>query len=165
MAPVSASRARTSTPRWRFRPPSRSPTSWPGETGPSGARSRRSNRMPHAIRFAEYGSPDVLRWVEVPMPVPAKGEALIRQTAVGVNFIDVYHRTGTYQVTLPAIVGSEGAGVVEAVGPGVTEVKAGDRVAYQGLLGGYAEVRVAPATRLVRIPDGIDDKIAAAALL
>jgi NADPH2:quinone reductase len=121
--------------------------------------------MPHVIRVAKLGGPEVLEWTEVPTPVPGKGEALIRQTAIGVNFIDVYHRVGIYSLGLPAVIGSEGAGVVEAIGPEVTEVKVGDRVVYQGVLGAYAEVRVAPAERLVRIPDGIDDKVAAAAFL
>jgi NADPH2:quinone reductase len=121
--------------------------------------------MPHVVRIAAHGGPEVLEWVEVPRPTPGKGEALIRQTAVGVNFIDVYHRSGVYPMTLPGVPGSEGAGVVEGVGPGVREVKVGDHVAYQGLLGGYAEVRVAPAARLVRIPAGIDARTAAAAML
>ncbi len=121
--------------------------------------------MPHVIRIDEPGGPNVMRWVEVPVPPPGSGEVRLRQTEVGVNFIDPYDRSGLYQLPLPAIMGSEGAGVVEAVGPGVTSVKVGDRVVYQGLKGGYAEVRVAPAERLVHIPDGIDDKTAAAAFL
>jgi NADPH2:quinone reductase len=121
--------------------------------------------MPHAVRVAEYGPSDVLQWTEVPTPVPGKGEALLRQTAIGVNFVDVYHRSGVYPIALPGVIGSEGAGIVEAIGPEVDEVIVGDRVAYQGLLGGYAEMRVAPAARLVGIPKGISDKVAAAALL
>jgi NADPH2:quinone reductase len=121
--------------------------------------------MPHAIRVDETGSHEVLKWVEVPKAAPGEGEVLIRQTAIGVNFLDVYHRSGVYDVKPPFVPGSEGAGVVEAVGSGVTDLKAGDRVAYQGLIGGYAEMRLAPAARLVKIPAGIDDRTAAAALL
>src|SRR3954464_2635043 len=118
--------------------------------------------MPHVVQITKHGPAEVMQWVEVPRLDPGRGEALIRQTAVGVNYIDIYHRTGVYPVTLPVVLGSEGAGVVEAIGPEVTEVKVGDRVAYQGLVGGYAEVRLAPAARLVPIPPGIDDKTAAA---
>jgi NADPH2:quinone reductase len=121
--------------------------------------------MPHVIRIDEVGPPDVLKWVDVPAPKPGKGEALIRQTAVGVNYIDVYHRSGAYPMTLPGVPGSEGAGVVEAVGPDVTEVQVGDRVAYLDPIGSYAEVRINPAARLVKIPAGVDEKIAAASLL
>jgi NADPH2:quinone reductase len=121
--------------------------------------------MPHVVRVDAYGPPDVLKWVEVPTPKPGKGEALVRHTAIGVNYIDVYHRSGAYPMTLPGVPGSEGAGVVEAVGPEVTEVKVGDRVAYLDPIGAYAEVRVSPAARLVRIPDGIDDRVAAASML
>ena len=100
------------------------------------------------------------------MPAPGPGEARIRQTAIGVNFIDVYFRRGIYKAPqLPFTPGQEGAGVVEAVGPGVTEVAVGDRVAYAGLPGSYAEVRIAPAARLVKVPPGIDDKTAAAMML
>jgi NADPH2:quinone reductase len=90
---------------------------------------------------------------------------LIRQTAIGVNFLDVYHRIGLYPLALPLIPGSEGAGVVEAVGSGVTGFRIGDRVVYQGVIGGYSEVRLVPAERLVRLPDGIDDRTAAAVFL
>ncbi|MCR4281568.1 MAG: quinone oxidoreductase, partial [Bauldia sp.] len=121
--------------------------------------------MPHAIRIERTGGPDVFEWVEVPTPVPGPGEALIRHTAIGVNFIDTYQRSGLYKLALPAVLGSEGAGIVEAAGPGVSEVKVGDRVVYEGAVGSYAEVRVVPAARLNRIPDGIDDKTAAAACL
>jgi NADPH:quinone reductase len=121
--------------------------------------------MPHVIRIDEPGGPNVLQWVEAPVPAPGPGEARLRQTAIGVNFIDVYQRSGLYQVPLPAVMGSEGAGVIEAVGPGVTNVKAGDRVVYQGVAGGYAEVRIVPADRLIHIPKDVDDKTAAAACL
>lgn len=128
-------------------------------------KSLRGSPLPYAIQIFEVGGPEVLRWVEVPTPAPGAGEALVRQTAVGVNFIDTYYRTGLYKLPLPAVIGNEGAGVVEAIGPDVTEVKVGDRVVYEGSVGSYAEVRVVPAARLNRIPDGIDDKIAAAACL
>jgi NADPH2:quinone reductase len=121
--------------------------------------------MPHAIRIERTGGPEVLEWIEVPTPTPGPGEALVRQTAIGVNFIDTYQRSGLYKLPLPAVLGNEGAGVVEAIGPGVTEVKVGDRVVYEGALGSYAEVRAVPSARLNRIPDGVDDKTAAAACL
>jgi NADPH2:quinone reductase len=119
-----------------------------------------------AIVVRELGGPEVLRLEEVPEPVPGPGEARVRQSAIGLNFIDVYHRTGLYKVpAMPFVPGQEGAGVVDAVGPGVTEVKPGDRVAYAGLIGAYAEVRVAPAARLVPLPPEIDDRTAAAMML
>jgi NADPH2:quinone reductase len=121
--------------------------------------------MPHAIRISETGSADVMQWVEVSRAAPGKGEALIRHTAIGVNYVDVYLRSGVYPVNLPAVLGSEGAGVVEAIGPEVTEVAVGDRVAYIDPMGSYSETRTIPAARLVRIPDTIDDKTAAAGLL
>jgi NADPH2:quinone reductase len=121
--------------------------------------------LPHAIRISETGGPEVLKWVEIPTPTPGPGEALIRQTAIGVNYIDTYHRTGLYKLPLPFTPGSEGAGIVEATGPGVTEVKVGDRVVYEGAVGSYAEVRVVPSARLNLIPDGVDDKTAAGACL
>jgi NADPH:quinone reductase len=121
--------------------------------------------MSHAIRIHEHGGPEVLRWEDVPVPDPGPGEARIRQRAVGVNFIDVYHRTGLYPLSLPAVLGSEAAGVVEAVGRGVTTVSVGDRVAYAGLPGAYAEGRTVPAERLVKLPDGIGDELAAAVML
>ncbi len=97
---------------------------------------------------------------------PGPGEAHIRQTAVGLNYTDIYHRTGLYKLpSLPAIIGMEGAGVVEAVGDGVSDLKIGDRVAYAGVLGGYAVERLIPADRLVRVPDTIDDATAAAMML
>ena len=122
--------------------------------------------MARAIRIHEHGGPEVLRWDEVDPETPGAGQALIRQTAVGLNFIDVYHRTGLYPVpAMPAIIGNEGAGVVEAVGDGVSAVGVGDRVAYCMSLGGYAEQRVVDVARLVRIPDPITDQQAAAMML
>lgn len=122
--------------------------------------------MPHAVRIHETGGPDVLRWEEVAVGEPGPGQVRLRHTAVGVNFIDTYHRTGLYSLPLPSGLGSEGAGVVEAVGPGVTVVKPGDRVAYAGgPVGSYCEVRVMPADRLVKVPDGVTDQQAAAVML
>ena len=122
--------------------------------------------MTKAIRIHGHGGPEVLRWDEVDPGTPGAGQALIRQTAVGLNFIDVYHRTGLYPVpAMPAVIGNEGAGVVEAVGHGVSEVRVGDRVVYCMSLGGYAEQRVVDAARLVRVPDGITDQQAAAMML
>ena len=119
-----------------------------------------------AIRIHEHGGPEVLAWEPVEVAAPGPGEALIAQTAVGLNFIDVYHRTGLYPVpSLPAIIGNEAAGVVEAVGDGVTEVAPGDRVAYCMNIGSYTERRLIPARALVRIPDGISDRQAAAMML
>lgn len=121
--------------------------------------------MARAIRIHRHGGPEVLVWEDVPVPAPGPGEALVRQRAIGLNFIDVYQRTGLYPVALPAVLGQEGAGVVEAVGPGVTEVAVGERVAYGGIPGAYAEVRTLPAERLVKPPDGITDELAAAIML
>lgn len=122
--------------------------------------------MTRAIRIHEHGGPDVLSWDEVDPGTPGAGQALIRQTAVGLNFIDVYHRTGLYPVpAMPAVIGNEGAGLVEAVGDGVSVVGVGDRVAYSMSLGGYAEQRVVDAARLVRLPEGITDRQAAAMML
>lgn len=122
--------------------------------------------MPYAIRIHETGGPEVLKREKFDPGKPGKGQALVRQMAVGLNFIDVYHRTGLYPLSgLPAVPGMEGAGVVEAVGKGVTEVEKGDRVAYAGVPGAYAEVRRIPAHRLVKLPDDIDFKTAAAMML
>jgi NADPH2:quinone reductase len=122
--------------------------------------------MPKAILVHELGGPEQLRLEEIPEPAPGPGEARIRQTAIGVNFIDVYFRTGLYKAPrLPFVPGQEGAGVVEAVGPGVTEMKPGDRVAYAATPGGYAEARTIPAARLVPLPPEIDDRTAAAIML
>ncbi len=121
--------------------------------------------MTHAIRIHQTGGPEVLSWDEVEAGSPAPGQARIRHTAIGLNFIDTYHRTGLYPLPLPAVLGSEGAGVVQEVGAGVTEVKAGDRVAYAGPVGAYAEERLVAADRLVPLPDDVDDRVAAAGLL
>jgi NADPH2:quinone reductase len=121
----------------------------------------------HAIRIFETGGPEVLQWEKVEVVAPGMGEVLLDQTAVGLNFIDVYHRTGLYPLEqLPATPGMEGAGVVAAVGVGVTELMVGDRVAYAGLPpGAYAEKRLIPADRLVALPEKIDDRQAAAMML
>ncbi len=122
--------------------------------------------MTHAIRIHETGGPEVLKWQEVAVSDPQPGEARVRQTAAGLNFIDVYHRTGQYPMELPFTIGMEGAGVIEAVGNDVTDVKPGDRVAYADLpVGAYAEARVIPAHRLVPLPDTISDAQAAAMML
>jgi NADPH2:quinone reductase len=121
--------------------------------------------MPHAIRIHEAGGPEVLKWEEVEVGDPGRGEARIRQRAAGLNFIDVYHRTGLYPQEMPFTPGVEGAGIVEAVGPGVTNVRAGDRVAYAGPIGGYAEERLIAAERLVKLPDAISTEHAGAMML
>jgi NADPH2:quinone reductase len=122
--------------------------------------------MARAIRIHQTGGPEVLQWEEVAVPQPGAGEALIRQKAIGLNYIDTYHRSGLYPVKMPSGLGTEGAGVVEAVGPGVTELEPGDRVAYAGgPLGAYSELRVMPADRLVKLPDGISFEQAASMML
>lgn len=122
--------------------------------------------MTHAVRIRSYGGPEVLRWETVEVPEPGQGQARIRHTAIGLNFIDTYERTGLYPVTLPAVLGREAAGVVEAVGPGVSQVKVGDRVAYAfNSSGAYSEARVLAAERLVKIPVGVEDQQAAALML
>jgi NADPH2:quinone reductase len=121
--------------------------------------------MPHAIRIHETGGPEVLRWDEVEVGEPGPGQVKLRQEAAGLNFIDIYHRTGLYQQQLPFTPGVEGAGVVEAVGPHVTNVRPGDRVAYAGPIGGYAEKRLIDFDRLVKLPDSISTEQAAATML
>jgi NADPH2:quinone reductase len=122
--------------------------------------------MSSAIVIHELGGPDKLRFETVPEQTPAAGQARIRHTAIGLNFIDVYYRTGLYKApSLPFTPGQEGAGVVEALGPGVTDLSVGDRVAYAGVSGAYAETRVIAAERLVRLPSGVDDRTAAAMML
>lgn len=122
--------------------------------------------MTFAIRIQQTGGPEVLRWQEVEVGKPAAGEVRLRHTAVGLNYIDVYHRTGLYPIQTPATPGLEAAGVVEEIGADVTEFKVGDRVAYASPpMGAYAEARVMPAGPLVKIPDAIEDKQAAAMML
>jgi NADPH2:quinone reductase len=122
--------------------------------------------MGRAIRIHETGGPEVLRLEEVAIPAPGEGQARVRHTAIGVNFIDTYHRTGLYKLPLPSGLGVEAAGVVEEVGPGVSHVAAGERVAYVSRPpGAYADAAIVPADRLVRIPEGVSDEVAAAAML
>jgi NADPH:quinone reductase len=122
--------------------------------------------MPKAIRFHRNGGPEVMQWESVDVGEPGAGEARVRHTAIGVNYIDTYHCSGLYKLALPSGLGTEGAGIVEAVGPGVSDVRPGDRVAYSGgPLGAYSEVRVMPADRLVKLPDGVSDKVAATLML
>jgi NADPH2:quinone reductase len=122
--------------------------------------------MSHAIRIHANGGPEVLQWEEVAVGNPGPGEARVRHTAVGVNYIDTYHRGGLYKLALPSGLGTEAAGTVEAVGAGVDWVKPGDRVAYcGGPLGAYSESRVMPADRLVKLPDGVSDRVAATLML
>ena len=122
--------------------------------------------MPHAIRVHSYGGPEEMRWESVDVPPPGPGEVTLRHKAVGLNFIDVYHRTGLYpQPSLPFTLGTEGAGEVTAVGDGVTSLAAGDRVAYAGPIGSYAEERNIPADRVVKLPEAIDEQTAAAMML
>jgi NADPH:quinone reductase len=122
--------------------------------------------MAKVIRFHERGGPEVLRLEDAEVGEPGPGQARVRHRAIGVNFIETYHRTGLYPLPLPSGLGQEGAGVVEAVGAGVTHVKAGDRVAYaNGPPGSYSEARLMPAERLVVVPDGVSDEQAAAVML
>ncbi len=122
--------------------------------------------MTHAIQISEHGGADVLSWVEVAVGPPKEGEVQLRQTAVGLNFIDVYHREGLYPVpALPAVIGMEAAGEVVAVGSGVSGLQVGDRVAYTDVLGSYAEERNVPANRMLKLPDSISDQTAAAMML
>jgi len=122
--------------------------------------------MTHIIRFHKTGGPEVLTWEEIELGKPGPGEARIRHTAVGLNFIDTYNRRGIYPMALPSSLGGEGAGVVEEVGAGVSGLKPGDRVAYGSApIGAYAEARLIPADRLVKLPDGVSDQQAAAMML
>jgi NADPH:quinone reductase len=121
--------------------------------------------MSCAIRIHKTGGPEVLQWDEVEVGDPGEGQVRLRQTAVGLNFIDVYHRTGLYPVALPFVPGVEAAGVVDAVGGGVTHLKSGDRVAYAMVVGAYAESRLIAADRVVKLPANIDDRTAAAMML
>jgi NADPH2:quinone reductase len=119
----------------------------------------------NAIRVHQFGDPEVLRYEEAPLPEPGAGEARVKIEAAGVNFIDIYHRTGKYPGQLPITLGTEGAGMVDAVGSGVSDVKPGDRVAYAMQQGAYAEYAVVPASKLVLIPDNVDTREAAAVML
>ncbi|OGA67488.1 MAG: quinone oxidoreductase [Betaproteobacteria bacterium RIFCSPLOWO2_12_FULL_68_20] len=121
--------------------------------------------MTKAVRFHRTGGPEVLQLDEVEVGQPGPGQARVRHTAIGVNFVDTYQRSGLYPMQLPQIAGNEAAGVVEAVGAGVKGLKAGDRVVYTGLVGSYAEARLAPADRLVKLPKGISDEQAASMFL
>lgn len=122
--------------------------------------------MAHAIRFEKTGGPEVLQWQEAPVGKPGPGQVRIRHSAVGLNYIDTYQRSGLYPMPLPSGLGSEAAGIVEEVGPGVSDIKPGDRVAYAGgPLGAYCDERVMPADRLVPVPNGISDQQAAAMML
>jgi NADPH:quinone reductase len=121
--------------------------------------------MAKAVRYHKQGGPEVLQFEEVPVGEPGQGQVRVRHTAIGVNFVDTYQRSGLYPMQLPQVAGNEGAGVVEAVGPGVTDLKKGDRIAYTGLPGSYCESRVVPADRMVKLPQGISDEQAASMLL
>ena len=121
--------------------------------------------MAKAIQFRTTGGPEVLELVDVPVGKPGPGQALLRHTAIGVNFVDTYQRSGLYPVPLPAIAGQEGAGVIETIGSDVRDLKPGDRVAYTSLPGSYSALRLAPADRLVKLPEGISDIQAAAMML
>ncbi|SDI16733.1 quinone oxidoreductase family protein [Propionivibrio dicarboxylicus] len=122
--------------------------------------------MTFAIRFHQTGGPEVLRWEEVSVGAPVAGEARVRHEAVGLNFIDTYHRTGLYPMPLPSGIGLEGAGIVEAVGEGVSDIQVGDRVAYAGgPVGAYSQVRCMPAHRLLKLPASIDFRTGAAMML
>jgi NADPH:quinone reductase len=122
--------------------------------------------MAYAIQVHKFGGPEALTYAEVQVPSPGAGQIKLKQTAIGVNYIDVYHRTGLYpQPSFPFTPGSEGAGQVIELGAGVTDLKVGDRVAYAGNIGGYASERLMPADRVVKIPEGITDQTAAAMML
>jgi NADPH2:quinone reductase len=121
--------------------------------------------MTKAVRYHKQGGPEVLQVDDVQVGDPGQGQVRIRHTAIGVNFVDTYQRSGLYPMQVPQVAGNEGAGVVEAVGAGVTDLKAGDRVAYTGLPGSYCEMRIVPADRMVKLPQGISDEQAASMML
>lgn len=121
--------------------------------------------MVKAIRIHKTGGPDVMQWDDVEVGKPGPGQVRIKSTAVGLNYIDTYHRSGLYPLPLPAGIGMEGAGVVTELGEGVSGLKLGDRVAYGSILGAYAEERVVPADKLVKLTDGVSDQVAAAIML
>ena len=121
--------------------------------------------MAKAVRFHKQGGPEVLQYEDVQVGDPGPGQVRIKHTAIGVNFVDTYQRSGLYPMQMPAVAGNEAAGVVEAVGPGVSDLKPGDRVAYTGLPGSYCDVRIVPADRMVKLPQGISDEQAASMML
>ena len=121
--------------------------------------------MAKAVRFHKQGGPEVLQLDEIPVGEPGAGQVRIRHTAIGVNFLDTYQRSGLYPMQVPQVAGNEGAGVVEALGSGVTDLKVGDRVAYTGLVGAYCDQRVVPAERMVKLPQGVSDEQAASMML
>jgi NADPH:quinone reductase len=121
--------------------------------------------MAKAVRFHKQGGPEVMQYDDVQVGDPGPGQARIRHTFVGVNFVDIYQRSGLYPMQVPQTAGNEGAGVVEAVGQGVSDLKPGDRVAYTGLPGSYCDVRVVPADRMVKLPEGISEEQAASMML
>jgi NADPH2:quinone reductase len=121
--------------------------------------------MTHAVRIHEFGGAEVLQWEELEVEDPGPGQVYLRQTACGLNYIDIYMRSGTYPVELPATLGMEAAGVIEAIGDGVTELAIGDRVAYAMVAGAYAESRLIDAEKLIKLPDTIDNQTAAAMML
>jgi len=121
--------------------------------------------MTHAIQIVQTGGPEVMRWTEIEDGTPGPGQVKLKQTAIGLNYIDVYHRTGVYPLPLPFVPGMEAAGTVDSVGAGVIHLKPGDRVAYASVIGAYAEARLIAADRLVKLPDFIDDRTAAAMML
>ncbi len=121
--------------------------------------------MTKAVIVRQVGGPDVLSYEDWPLASPGPGQVALRQTAIGLNFVDTYQRSGLYTVQLPFVAGNEGAGVITALGEGVTGLRVGERVAYQGNVGAYATERIASAERMVPIPDGIDDRVAAAIML
>lgn len=117
--------------------------------------------MPKGVRIHALGGPEVLKLEDVAVPAPSAGELQMRHTAIGLNYIDIYHRTGIYPIRLPAIIGSEAVGVVESVGAGVSEFKRGDRITYAPVIGAYCEIRNLPADRAIPVPAGIsDDEVA-----
>jgi len=122
--------------------------------------------MPNSIVIHQHGGPEVMKWEEIPLQNPGRGQVLINQTKVGLNFIDIYQRSGAYPLDLPSSIGMEGVGVVESIGEGVDNVKVGDRIGYvMGPPGSYAESRLYPADRLIKLPDNLSDSQAAASLL
>ena len=133
--------------------------------GVAGVRVKQMENETRMIRIHENGGPEVLKWEAARLKALQPGQVRLRHSAVGLNFIDVYHRTGLYPVALPAIPGMEAAGVVEETGPGVEELQAGDRVAYAGILGAYSQRRTVAADRLVPLPEDISDDMAAAVML